>query len=140
MRWSLNSLPEFANVPKKERTRLWRRALRKALDWRYWATMVVVVAAVGALSGAMWATLPLRLTALGLRGPTAGGVVMAASWLLGWGVGLLGFQVTWRRALPHLRAELLAAGRCLGCGYDLTGNASGACPECGAAVPKGDAA
>src|SRR5436309_2931338 len=25
-------------------------------------------------------------------------------------------------------------GECLGCGYDLTGNASGRCPECGAAI------
>ncbi len=25
-------------------------------------------------------------------------------------------------------------GRCRGCGYDLTGNASGICPECGATI------
>jgi hypothetical protein len=26
-------------------------------------------------------------------------------------------------------------GRCISCGYDLTGNASGTCPECGATIP-----
>jgi hypothetical protein len=30
-------------------------------------------------------------------------------------------------------------GQCMGCGYDLTGNVSGICPECGAAIPKPDA-
>lgn len=28
-------------------------------------------------------------------------------------------------------------GKCLRCGYDLTGNISGTCPECGTAVPTG---
>ena len=33
---------------------------------------------------------------------------------------------------PHeIRAERLANGQCLRCGYDLTGNISGMCPECG---------
>jgi hypothetical protein len=33
---------------------------------------------------------------------------------------------------PALRRHLLAArGRCQACGYDLTGNVSGVCPECG---------
>lgn len=33
-------------------------------------------------------------------------------------------------------ARLRAAGRCVGCGYDLTGNTSGACPECGLAISR----
>ncbi len=32
------------------------------------------------------------------------------------------------------RAELLRAGQCSECGYDLTGNTSGVCPECGGAT------
>jgi hypothetical protein len=35
---------------------------------------------------------------------------------------------------PHeLRTERRAKGLCLGCGYDLWGNVSGVCPECGKA-------
>ena len=30
-----------------------------------------------------------------------------------------------------------STGRCARCGYDLTGNVSGACPECGTPIPKG---
>ena len=41
--------------------------------------------------------------------------------------------VHWRR-----RRRRLAAGRCVACGYDLTANTSGVCPECGMAV-KGKA-
>lgn len=29
-----------------------------------------------------------------------------------------------------------AAGLCVACGYDLTGNVSGRCPECGATIPE----
>ncbi len=37
--------------------------------------------------------------------------------------------------LPRLRRRLRAKrSQCLRCGYDLTGNVSGVCPECGAAV------
>jgi hypothetical protein len=40
-----------------------------------------------------------------------------------------------------IRARLVKVGRkrhglCLGCGYDLTGNASGTCPECGTLVRR----
>jgi hypothetical protein len=35
-----------------------------------------------------------------------------------------------RRRLAK-RLDRLLAGRCIGCGYDLTGNVSGVCPECG---------
>jgi ABC-type ATPase with predicted acetyltransferase domain len=32
------------------------------------------------------------------------------------------------------RAQRIAAGRCATCGYSLTGNLSGICPECGTRV------
>jgi hypothetical protein len=33
---------------------------------------------------------------------------------------------------PHeLQRQRLAKGQCPHCGYDLTGNVSGVCPECG---------
>jgi hypothetical protein len=34
----------------------------------------------------------------------------------------------------ELREERRARGQCPQCGYDLTGNVSGVCPECGAAT------
>jgi hypothetical protein len=36
--------------------------------------------------------------------------------------------------LRQLRRERIAPGTCRFCGYDLTGNMSGRCPECGASV------
>jgi hypothetical protein len=62
-------------------------------------------------------------------------------------VGIAVFLVVWgpiavasfRRGLPAWR-ELRrrareASGRCVHCGYDLTGNTSGVCPECGSGTP-----
>jgi hypothetical protein len=46
-------------------------------------------------------------------------------------VGVSGV-VWWRFDRPvDLARERLGTGRCLFCGYDLTGNVSGVCPECG---------
>lgn len=36
----------------------------------------------------------------------------------------------------HIRQRLMAEGKCAQCEYDLTGNVSGICPECGSAVAK----
>jgi hypothetical protein len=41
-----------------------------------------------------------------------------------------------RRRLQRTRR--LSAGCCSACGYDLTGNTSGVCPECGTAVAGKD--
>lgn len=37
---------------------------------------------------------------------------------------------------PARRRRLKRQGRCLICGYDLAGNASGVCPECGTPIPQ----
>jgi hypothetical protein len=37
----------------------------------------------------------------------------------------------WRWLPAEERRERRGKGLCAGCGYDLTGNASGVCPECG---------
>jgi len=63
-----------------------------------------------------------------------------------WGVyGFLGLVVNllvvsiavWSRRHFYPIYEL---GHCQKCGYDLTGNVSGRCPECGTTTAKGDAA
>lgn len=49
--------------------------------------------------------------------------------------GLIGFawgQIATHMLQPYLAKEL--PGVCRSCGYDLTANVSGVCPECGAAV------
>jgi hypothetical protein len=43
--------------------------------------------------------------------------------------------IWFRRRLRHLRI-LRAVGCCPSCGYNLTGNTSGVCPECGTAIPQ----
>jgi len=41
-----------------------------------------------------------------------------------------------RRKARMFLADRFGCRICVPCGYDLTGNTSGICPECGAAVPK----
>jgi hypothetical protein len=43
----------------------------------------------------------------------------------------------WRAIGDYERQDRLRRGLCVKCGYDLTGNLSGTCPECGTAVPNG---
>ena len=49
----------------------------------------------------------------------------------------LSLFVARRLLLPKRRERL---GLCPSCGYDLTGNVSGTCPECGRPVPAKGAA
>ena len=56
------------------------------------------------------------------------------------GTGVAAMTWYWRhRYRRFLRARLNAAGIpiCMKCGYDLTGNESGVCPECGTRSGKG---
>lgn len=43
-----------------------------------------------------------------------------------------------RSARMHIRRVLSERNRCVSCGYDLSGNASGHCPECGEGVSRFD--
>lgn len=63
------------------------------------------------------------------------GLVMTAMWPFILGGALLEAMLLYRW-LPRRRAK----GVCAACGYNLTGNVSGICPECGTPVPQsGDA-
>ena len=42
--------------------------------------------------------------------------------------------IKWRRLRQRL--QLISQGRCPACGYDLTGNKTGMCPECGEATAQ----
>jgi len=106
-----------------------------------------LVAGVAGASGGLAASLGLvalvTWPAAALMGPRvsgAAGVAMAlALWValavVGLGTvvgGLAGWHWVDRRLGPaaETRPELM----CGGCGYDLRGNRSGACPECGRAI------
>ena len=92
------------------RRRAWRRAeIRASRTWQFWILAgLVFVSCLG------WAAVPGLLVV---------SVLLAASWM--W---LL--RRTIRRSLRE-DLNLCGLSLCLVCGYDLTGNVSGVCPECG---------
>ena len=82
-------------------------------------------------------TLPLWLISMTVRGAYDAGLSDAGAIEL---VSLyaVGFCLTWvflRRRLRRCRR--LHSGCCSRCGYNLTGNTSGVCPECGTAILRG---
>jgi hypothetical protein len=52
--------------------------------------------------------------------------------MLGGLSGIVGQIVAWRIIITYHRRKLM--NLCIACGYDLTGNVSGTCPECGEKV------
>jgi hypothetical protein len=73
-------------------------------------------------------------TVLALRPCPAGLAADTGAFAAAWGLLIFG-----PLALVRLGRRLLRArpGLCRRCGYDLTGNTTGVCPECGAAAGKG---
>ena len=49
-------------------------------------------------------------------------------------IGLLVLPAMWMLLGIHARDKARRAGCCHACGYNLTGNVSGVCPECGKAI------
>jgi hypothetical protein len=56
------------------------------------------------------------------------GVVVCGGYVL-WQISYA--RQLWRWMRWHESAQRCWRGQCPGCGYDLTGNVSGVCPECG---------
>jgi len=59
-------------------------------------------------------------------------LVFVPHWLAAGAFGVL--PVAWFVGRVRRRRRACGGGRCTACGYDLTGNASGVCPECGTAL------
>ncbi|MDB5296506.1 MAG: hypothetical protein JWO31_2489 [Phycisphaerales bacterium] len=123
--WSYKTLPELAGLPDDEKARVWEQAgKRGARRPAFWAGLVGGQGAMSLLSQTgpviAWAGLPpgWAAAAAAAAGFAAMVTILVLTTFAATRAGLL-------RELP---------GRCRGCGYDLTGNASGACPECGRAA------
>ena len=127
--WSYKSLPELAGLSDAERRRVWdragRRAFRLPLVWlAVLGQAAVVLVGSQAVAPMIRSGVPVWVTVL----------VVAA---VGAGATLVLVQVALHAARPYLLREL--PGRCRCCGYDLTGNATDVCPECGTyAEAEGD--
>ena len=134
MTWhgSHKSLPELAGLPDDEKRRGWERFQRRTAfrmeDWRWWAfgllscaVLSLVLALV--LQSDLWAG-PRPRPAPG-DGPALRRRAVRLWWRVSGRVDVWLYRDLLLSELP---------GRCRGCGYDLTGNASGACPECGRAA------
>ena len=119
--------PELAHLTRKQRNALIRRTIEKGEKVDAFGCLSVIVNVGLALATGMAYNLVARR--LGLDGLTyAIGffiVIFPAMFLLG-GIGDAIHSISLR---PRIREKLLHL--CPACGYDLTGNASGVCPECG---------
>ncbi|UCC32452.1 MAG: hypothetical protein JSU86_09255 [Phycisphaerales bacterium] len=127
-------IPELARVePGAARRRLRRRAFFCALDNWGWLiyllifVIIYVVFEVVATECCSWLGVAYRRW------------VRAATRGLANGVGfLLALWVLRIRMRGSVRRQLIQRGlpTCLACGYNLTGNVSGVCPECGREIEQ----
>lgn len=126
--WTFRSLPELNHLTEDEKSRVIRSAA--PLDSRIGLSGTVVSAGLcaGTVAAGIFA---------GGMGLVAISLTFLIAALLG---GVLMFQFQMRRIRLSLRLFLFEHFRgrklpvCLRCGYDLTGNATDRCPECGANV------
>ena len=102
---------------------------------------VVIIAGITLVLSSVVIPMLLRWTAtIGLSGGGGAGefFLRMAGGILSVLVAVhVSLRIHHRRLARSVRTELNARGlwTCLACGYDLTGNASGRCPECGDPVP-----
>jgi hypothetical protein len=91
----------------------WSAATRQEESWRYTSNLDAVPISFSSSTEIAWGPLMLTLPAIPLPPIIVLGVV--------------------QRLAGRRKAK---TGRCHRCGYDLTGNVSGVCPECGTSVAK----
>ncbi len=127
--WQERLFPELKMIESQaERLRLLTEADQQTVGLgKRLAFIVVVATIVGAVAWLVFATITKwwAIPRWSIGASTAATCIVAC---------VLGVQVFWRRPLRiHIRQALSQRGipLCLGCGYNLTGNVSGTCPECG---------
>ena len=66
-----------------------------------------------------------------------GGALFACNFLPSAGLIVFGVLHGILRVIDYRRARRAETGFCVECGYNLTGNVSGGCPECGTEITEG---
>jgi hypothetical protein len=132
--FTLKSIPELGWLPREAQSRIWRLAVRDARPFHRWPTWVPIIAY-------------LAFVALLLILPAPKHPFLIAIWILSmlsWGPAIAFFAVLnliIPSARPYLRkhvADEFGQPSCWECGYDLSGNATGVCSECGARLTTGN--
>ena len=120
--------PELARFDNRgQKVEAWDNAIRGMYRrWRFW----VVLAAIAVVYVIVIVEIVDRL----------GPALIRWSWVLSFIPFLIAASLFRRSIQASLRRQLLAMGKpiCLKCGYDLTGNTSGICPECGELTPRNE--
>jgi len=124
-RWDVRP-PEFLALSTAERHRVWNHCYWKALRRpRLFVPALVMGCVLPLIMLAFQAAFGRSTTWPGFIARTSTSILVMAAITLAFA----------RYAAHALRDELrsCAVGCCLNCWYDLTGNESGVCPECGTA-------
>ena len=114
----------------REATRAWSKQQLKTPS--FWIGLIGYAALIGL---GMTGVLVLIRPWIPLPPGAFGGIVGCVTG----GTGVIAMTWYWRhRYRRFLRKRLNALGIpiCIKCGYDLTGNVSGVCPECGAGIKR----
>lgn len=127
--------PGFAHLPARDRQEILRLGRRRAMPfWRRLAVLVICwpIPAAGA-NLFIYGTRPIGLHTVGsgiagLSGGLLGAGLAAALWI----------KTVGKRIAREVVLEMRRRGLCLACGYNLTGNISGTCPECGQNVESSE--
>jgi hypothetical protein len=123
----IEQYPELEALPEEQRPRV----LRECISESTWSRRGWLSFLLSSLGGGCGAFLAVMIAGLG------GGMLWLIVIVAGVG-GAFGGALSERVMKPEVRRRINARlGRCCGsCGYDLTGNVSGVCPECGMNVAE----
>ena len=124
--------PELSRLESKEREEAWLKATRsQVVRWPTVGFVVAAITLVWLIEGALL-EVAFHVGNLELSRYREYSVSLSTFVILFVGVPLF----CRRRIAMDLRRQLIEKGEpiCLQCGYDLTGNLTGSCSECGAAI------